>query len=138
MFNEILDDEDSDESLTQGQIIPWELRAILLFILTWQFTYGVSDAGVLGILLFMYNFIRLISAKHDRVLLQPIFNLFPKSLKAAFELVGINPTGFTRYIICRKCNSIFDYHSAYTTEGGNKLPKTCSYVSIPHHHPHAS
>ena len=117
-LDEILEDEDSDESLVQGQIIPWELRAILLFVLTWQFSYGISDAGVLGILLFMYNFFRLISTKYNGIILQPIIDLFPKTLKAAFQLVGINPTGFTRYVVCRKCDSIFDFDSAYTIEGG--------------------
>lgn len=136
-MDEILEDEDNDESLVQGQIIPWELRAILLFVLTWQFSYGVSDAGVLGILLFMYNFFRLISAKYDGGIMQTICDLFPKTLKTAFHLVGINPNAFTRYIVCPKCDSVFDYNSGYTIEGESKCPKRCPYVSIPHH-PHAS
>lgn len=139
---EIFEDEDDEfefEDTTEKQsvVVPWQLRAILIFLLTWQFSYGISDAGVLAMLLFMYNLFRMISLQCEGRIVELITNLFPKTFKSAFQLLGINITAFTEFIVCPKCSAVFNYISGYTTEAGRKTPNTCPYIKMPNH-PHIS
>lgn len=103
----------------------------------WQFSHGVSDAGILAMLLFMYNLFRMLSTRCEGSILQLITKWFPKTFKSAFQLLEINAAAFTEFIVCPKCSSVFDYISGYTFEAGNKVPKQCPYIKTPNH-PHIS
>ena len=52
----------------------------------------------------------------------------PKTLQAAYKLVGINNDAFAQYIVCPKCNAIFEYDAGYTMEGGKKVPRRCPKI----------
>lgn len=62
---------------------------------------------------------------------------FPKTLKATSKLVGIDPNTFVEYIVCPKCNSVFDYKFGYTVHNNEKFPVKCPNIEYPNH-PHAS
>jgi len=62
---------------------------------------------------------------------------FPKSLQAVYKLVGVDNNAFTQYIVCPKCNSVFEYDAGYTLEGSKKIPRKCPRIHYPDH-PHLS
>ena len=53
-LEEIWDEEMNTED--SNVLITWELRTILIFIATWQFCFGISDAGVAALLWFLSIF----------------------------------------------------------------------------------
>ena len=120
-----MDEEESDGSTTH-----WQLRSIVVFILMWQFCFGISDAGILSLLVFLYSFLKLVTTGG-------MFENFPKTLKAAFRMTGINVNSFIQYIVCPACDSIFDYDFGCTVQEGNKISNCCPHVALPNH-PHIS
>ena len=108
-------------------LITWELRTILIFIATWQFCFGISDAGVAALLLFLSKIFHLILLKYNREgFLHQFCNLFPKTLKKTFSLLAIRNDTFTKFIVCPLCDSVFDF--GYIMERGVKVPKRCPHV----------
>ena len=109
-----------------------------MFILSWQFSFTVSDAAVVALLHFFYWLFHLLSVNfskgNDR---HQVTEEFPRTLKTASKLVGIDPNAFVQYIVCRKCGSIFGYEFGYTLQDNQKVPKQCPYVEYPNH-PHTS
>ena len=37
---------------TEMQYVPWQVRGLSVFLLMWQFTFNVSDAGMTALLSF--------------------------------------------------------------------------------------
>ena len=53
-LSEIWSDDGSDDNdISDGRTVPWQLRAVLIFILMWQFTFGVSSAGIIALFVFL-------------------------------------------------------------------------------------
>ena len=100
-MEEILD-EDIGEGEPERTTTPWQVRSILVYILMWQFCFGVSDAGILAILLFLYSVLKLVTTGG-------LFDNFPRTLKSAFRMTGTDVDTFIQYIVCPACNSVFDY-----------------------------
>ena len=67
--------------------ISWKLRAILIFLLVWQFNFGISDAAVMAIVCFLYKVFTFMHVKFGEQ--QPADEQFPRTLKKASQLVGI-------------------------------------------------
>ena len=137
-FTEIWNDDVHDEedgSTADGQMIPWQLRALLIFIFVWQFSFGVSNAGLLALLLFLQKLFQLLASNYNGGIIHEIYSGFPKTRNAALQLIGINTNAFIQYIVCPKCHAVFDYEFGFTKEGGNELPKQCPHVEMPNH-PH--
>lgn len=119
-------DDEINEEEPEEHTAPWQLCSIVVYILMWQFCYGVSDTGVLALLLFLHGYFKL-------VLPGNIFDKFPKSLKSAFKLAGIDTDLFTQYIVCPSCNSVFDMNYGYIMEGDNKVSNKCPYIAMPNY-----
>ena len=90
-----------DEELEKASS-PWNLRSIVMYILMWQFVFGISNAGILALLVFLCSFLKLITTNG-------MFDDFPKTLKSAYKVAGISFNSFIQYIVCPACNSVFDY-----------------------------
>ena len=46
---------------------------------------------------------------------------------------GLHRDCFQKFVVCPKCNSLYNYDSAYETVGGRKLSRKCSFVEFPNH-----
>ena len=88
----------------------------------WQFCFGISDTGVLALLLFLHGFLKL-------VLPGDIFDKFPKMLKSAFKLAGNDTDLFTQHIVCPSCNSVFNMDHGYILED-DKMYQTTVHVLL--------
>ena len=109
-----------------------------MFILSWQFSFTVSDAAVVALLHFFFWLFRLLSVNFSKGKDQhQVTEEFPRRLKTASKLVGVDHSAFIQYIVCRKCGSVFEYEFGYTLQGNQKVPKQCPYVEYPNH-PHTS
>ena len=138
VWDEEIDTENEDRYEEPNVLINWEVHAILIFIVAWQFYFGVSDAGVAAIILFLSKFFHLILQKYNgEGFLCQFCNLFPKTLKGALSLLVIGKDTFTKFVICPVCDSVYDFKFCYTMEHGIKVPKRCPMLqcqTIPWHH----
>lgn len=91
-------DHEFNEEEPERHSAPWQLHSIVVYILMWQFCFGISDTGILALLLFLHGFFKF-------VLPGDIFDKFPKMLKSALKLAGIDTDLFTQYIVCPSCKT---------------------------------
>ncbi|XP_065892610.1 uncharacterized protein [Dysidea avara] len=117
------------------ETVSWKFQAVLVFFLLWQFRFTVSDAAMIAVFQFMYWLFRMLAVRFVNE--QQVEIEFPRTLKFATKLAGIDPNAFVEYIVCPKCGAIFTYELGYTQQGSQKVPNRCPYIEYPNH-PHAS
>lgn len=65
--------DDDDHSSTNTKVnIPWQMKAILIFILAWQFSFGVSSAAFASLLLFLQKLLKLLGIYYNGGILQEL------------------------------------------------------------------
>ena len=136
-FSEIWSDDDSDDKdISDGRTVSWQFRAVLIFILMWQFSFGVSSAGIIALLVFMRKLFQTLASNiKENSLLTELCNFLPKTWDAALKLIGITANNFTQYIVCPSCDAVFDYDSCYSKVGNDEISKKCPHIEFPNH-PH--
>lgn len=58
---------------------------------------------------------------------------FPSSLYMLKKYFGLHKDCFQKFVVCPKCNSLYNYDSAYEKVGGRRLSWKCSFVEFPNH-----
>ena len=133
-----MEEHNNDEKLPASHPVSWKLRTILVLLLLWQFKFTISDAAMIAIFHFLYWVFRLLSVRFVKVVDgEQVSEEFPRTLKFANKLAGVDSDLFVKYIVCPKCSAIYTYKHGYTLQGGQKVPNRCSYVEYPNH-PHSS
>jgi len=131
--NQDNDNDDLDiQEETATRLIPWQLRTLLIFLFLWQFSFSISNAGIIALLYFLHRFLPLLSTRQD-TLMQNIINFFPRSLNAALKLIGLDTDEFSQFTVCPKCSSVFNENDGYIINGNENVPKQCPFVKMPHH-----
>ena len=113
--------------------MPWQLKAAIIFLLTWQISFTVSNAGLLALLAFLYKLFQFLS-KNSNEILQFFGMNFPKTRDAALKMIGIDKSAFIKYIVCPCCDACYSY---YLVEESNQILKECKHIQFPNH-PHES
>ena len=116
--------------------MPWQLKAAIIFLLTWQISFTVSNAGLLALLAFLYKLFHLLS-KNSNDIFQFFRMNFPKTRDAALKMIGIDKNAFIKYVVCPCCDACYSYDLGYVTEESNEIPKKCKHIEFPNH-PHES
>ena len=104
------------------------LKGAVLFLLLWQFWFGVSNAGLNILLLFIYHLLKVIKCDDTT------FEKFPKDLLSARRTIVGDSISFTSYVVCPKCHAIYDYNNCL-----ERLPeksfisRKCKHVMYPQH-----
>ena len=125
-----------------SQILPRPLWQLLFFLLMWQSLYRVSNAAVNVLLKFITLFVRLFgqvfapTANADAI--HKFSAVIPNSTIAAHKLLwNTNQDEFTSYVVCPKCDSVYEYDDCIVSSGGMKESRLCRHIAYPQH-PHAS
>lgn len=58
----------------------------------------------------------------------------PSTYSNLIKSVGIEPKKrIKEYVVCTKCNSVYDYQSCFEVRFGKKISKHCEFVAFPNH-----
>ena len=128
MFSSESDDEVADQHAECRMLSP-PVRAMLLFLMIWQFLYNVSDAGVSVLIVFLYQVLKLFHSVAGNNITANWLLHYPNSLYRVREMVLGNKIKFTTYVVCPKCHSLYDLENC--TE--NNSPKKCQHIAFPNH-----
>ena len=84
-----------------------------MFLLMWQYHFHVSDAGIAILIVFLHNFLQLLSSLSQSEFLNRIGGACPTSLYSTRKILDVRDDCFRQYVVCPKCNSI---HTVYELE----------------------
>lgn len=119
--------ETDPESINKNILINW----LLLFICYWWTYCNIADRGIEILLKFFHAFFSVLS---ERIPWMVLFGAsFPSSLYMLKKYFGLHKDYFQKFVVCPKCNSLYNYDSAYETVGGRRRSRKCSFVEFPNH-----
>ena len=118
---------DASESFNRAALINW----LLLFICYWWTYFNVADRGIELLLQFFHAFFTVLPERFPWLSLFVVS--FPSSLYLLKKHFDLLTDGFQKFVVCPKCNSLYNYDSTFETRGGKQISKRCSYVDFPNH-----
>ena len=120
--------------MSQLIYIPSPVRLIFVFLLLWQYHFHVSDAGITILIVFLHNFLRLLSSLVRSDILNQIAAACPTTLYSTRKILGLHGDRFHQFAVCPRCNSIYEMEQCIgQTARGLKYAKKCWYVPFPNH-----
>ena len=110
--------------------LPLPLRLLFVFLLMWQYNFHISDSGIAVLIVFLHNFLRLLSSLSRSQFVSHMATACPTSLYSARNILRLHD----KYAVCPKCNSIYDTEQCIgKTASGSECSKHCWYVPFPNH-----
>jgi hypothetical protein len=109
------------------QIIKW----ILLFLCLWSSYCCVSDKALDVLIHFISAVFQSIGTIFPTV--AGFALIFPKSLNLLRKQLGIDKDNFTKYVVCKKCESMYEFQDCYFERLGRTVVKKCPYVEYQNH-----
>lgn len=108
-------------------------RWILRFLMVMQASFRLSDVVLARLLLFFIAIFRILGQTCTTA--RNIAQCLPQSLYKAKQVLG--EVSFQRYVVCRKCYSIYTFEESLESSGSIEQSKRCSFRRFPAH-PYAS
>lgn len=108
-------------------------RWLLILIFTWHIAHNISATAVGEIL----NYISRTLTTVQALVVSPLaagLSAFPATLFLAYKYLKIDSETFTRYVLCPKCYTLYDYDKMLKAdENGSVSVKRCTYIEFPAH-----
>lgn len=111
--------------------MPAVVRLLVVFLLSWQYMFHVSDSAIGVLVLFLWHFLQLVGNMSDS---SEVFKEFlPKTYTGMLTLLGIEADEHKLFVACTKCDSVYDYESAFELENRKKVSRKCKFIAFPNH-----
>ena len=124
------EDEEQEEASTSTHCKPvWNLT---FFVILWQAVYHTSNAAVMSLLSFMKYFTLFVGNAFGCQPLIKISSEIPLAYPKLRKLLGM-ADGFIEYVVCPKCNSVYEYQDCVIVRNGLKETKLCHHIAFPSH-----
>lgn len=104
------------------------------FLLILQAKYYIPDASVDLLIKFLYTFM-LVTGRFS-TFMKELADVFPRSLTTLLNLVK-NKQCFTKYVVCPRCHTLYNYESCKEKVGSRVVSKNCAYIAFPKHPQHS-
>ena len=99
------------------------IQVVSLFLLLWQWCYGVSGVAITALLKFIRGLLLMLAEFSGSVFIKSIVKTFPINIRTIKSIVGIDSNEFVTYSICPKCYAI------YTKEQSTKVLRDGHVIS---------
>lgn len=116
--------QDATTLRSENMLLTW----LLIFLLRLQAKHYIPDSAVNCLLKFLYVFLCIIGRHSDFV--AHLAASFPNSVYKLQKYFGIKEE-FTRFVVCRKCYSVYEFKNCIDRHGVRLISKTCTYRSDP-------
>lgn len=106
---------------------------LLIFFIRLQAHFHLSDV-VLGTILRFLGIFFTVLGRFSSVCAE-IAHVFPRSVHTLTVSYGLKDMQIQRYVVCRKCHTIYFFKNCIEGHGATQRSKTCSHKAFPNH-PH--
>ncbi|XP_068716184.1 uncharacterized protein [Montipora foliosa] len=141
-LEEDFDQEDEGENVNEnstpsdkcGALIFW----LLLFLLSWQSGFSVTDTAVEILLKFLSRFLWLVGTFDGNSCFAELGKRLPNTLYKLRKHLGLlNNDNFIKFVVCPKCKTLYDYKECMQKRCGRQVSARCKFVPWSNH-PHRS
>ena len=118
--------EKSRISRSANVIVRW----MLIFLCLWSSFCSLSDNAFEVLLAFL---LAVFDSMGTTIPLVANFAvLLPRSVHLLRKQLAVDQDKFIKYIMCPKCNSLYNFNDCYETLHRRRVSKTCSFIQFPH------
>ena len=132
-LNQHIPSVDVQASRTLGKVkslVHW----LLLFVCLWSSFCSLSDNAMDILLSFLRAFFEAVGSTIPMV--TSVAVLIPKSLHLLRKEFGLHEDSFIKFVVCPKCENLYNFDDCHTLRFGKRLTKKCSFVEFPNHRQH--
>jgi hypothetical protein len=101
------------------------------FLLCLQAKYYIPDASINLLINFLFIFLSV--AGRFSTFMKCLADIFPKSLSLLLKMANTTEQNFTKFVVCRKCQALYDYENCLEKIGTNIQTKSCGNILFPNH-----
>ena len=122
-------------NITQKNSLPVPLQILPKFIIVWQFCFKVSDAAIGLLMIFFQKFLKMLElmgilgSKSEECL----SDACPSNYKALLQRLDLEGKNYIEYVVCPKCNAMYDYDDCKQVINGKECSRVCRYIQFPNH-----
>ena len=95
------------------------ISAIVKTIFWFQTIQFISDSAIESWFSLLQKILQMINSYLKSQVLQELIAVFPVTLYRARKMIGSNRDAFEKFVVCNKCDSIYNYEEAYRVHNGN-------------------
>lgn len=96
--------------------------------------FNITDAALEFLVKFIALFIKLFSEQNwDLTERNLVRNKFPLTLYSLRKILTLNQECFKKYVVCLKCNTLYDHNDCIITFAGQSSTRKCNFVNFPNH-----
>ena len=106
------------------------LKTILLFIELWALFYNISAAAMNHLFQFFSYMFKTIAK--TSISLPTLASIFPTSIYKVRKYLAFKDL-FEKYVVCKKCNSIYHFKDCFESSSVGAKAKICSHVPYRNH-----
>jgi hypothetical protein len=107
------------------------VRWIIIFFYLWAYHCAVSETAIELLLSFFVAMFDVLGNIFSPLV---IFTCsFPKSYHGLKKYLGLETDNFVKYVVCTRCNSVYNFEECHTKINGKTVSKNCLYAALPHH-----
>ena len=126
MIRDLESDSQTESSMKHGFV-----HMILVFLSLWASFYGISARALDHLIKFLHH---IFSNMSQAASIATIATVFPSSLYLVQKHFGLQADRFEKYVICKKCGSLYCYKECVETGLGlRQVPKVCNHIEYPNH-----
>ena len=127
-FNTSQDSQTSDDS---SRNLPRIVKTTLLFLQLWDMFYNVFATALNHLIQFLHYL--LISIAEKLPPLSDLASVFPTSLYKLRKCLSLNEDDFEKYVVCKKCNSVYAFKDCIVKASSGDKTKACKYTPYRNH-----
>jgi len=123
------DEKDNSESIfaENGFVL-----LVSKFLLLWAAFYGISNNALDHLIHFFRYGLSFLSSSSPTV--TTVLSVFPTSLYMMKKRLNLSDDHFEKYVICRKCCSLYTFKECLQTSVSGKMtPKRCNHIAFRNH-----
>ena len=115
-----------------GILIYW----LLLFLLSWQCGFSLSDSAVDMLLKFLSRYFWAIGTFDENGAMAKVAKCMPNTFYKLKKLLGVmNNDDFVKYVVCPKCKTLYNFKDCIQKRCGRQVSARCNFVAWSRH-PH--
>ena len=106
------------------------VKQVLTLIFIWQLAFRSSNSAMAVLIKIIKHIILLLGQVFGHDSLISLSSHIPLTLASAKAILNIQPKCFEEYVVCCKCDSVYEYNACVETVGSRKISKQCNHLGL--------